>query len=63
MKKVKIISDGTAPGTTVFDGEGNKISGCVTAIEWRIDAEKGVGEAKITFHDVEVELVGEKQNG
>lgn len=60
--QIKIISDGTPLGTKVFDADGNRIVGCITAIEWRIDA-CGDAEAKITFANPEVELIGKVTNG
>ncbi|WP_041420837.1 hypothetical protein [Sideroxydans lithotrophicus] len=61
-KQIKIISDGTPQGMKVFDVDGNRITGCITAIEWHVDA-CGGAEAKITFPNPEVELIGKVTNG
>ncbi|OWY32219.1 hypothetical protein [Herbaspirillum aquaticum] len=63
MKNIKIISDGTAEGTHVFDSDGKKIDGIITSISWGIDADGRIGEATITFSQPVVELEGEISDG
>jgi len=63
MKNIKIISDGTAEGTQVFNFDGQKIDAPISRIEWSIDAVGRVGEAKITFAQPVVELKGEISDG
>lgn len=54
---MRITSDGTPRGTKVYDVNGCELQGCITKVEWSIEA-GGVGVAKITFANVEVDLVG-----
>lgn len=62
MQKVKIISDGTPNGTRVLDSDGVQIEGAISKIEWGIEAGGGPAIAKITFINVEVEVIGEADN-
>jgi len=56
--RIKIISDGTAPGTRVVDaGTGEPIDG-ITAISWKVDVNH-LAEATLTFIKVPVEAEGE----
>ena len=58
-KSMRIVSDGTALGTKVYDAGGHEIKGCITKIVWMIDSERRVGRARITFDLVEVDLIGQ----
>jgi len=56
--RIKIISDGTAPGTRVVDARtGEPIDG-ITAISWKVDVNR-LAEATLTFIKVPVEAEGE----
>jgi len=59
MKKIRIVSDGTGPGTKVFDADGTEIKGALTKVEWSIDHEKRVGCATLTYMNVDLDVVGE----
>ena len=41
-KRYRIVSDGTPFGTKVYDADGAEIKGCITKVEWSIEAD-GVG--------------------
>lgn len=55
---LRIVSDGTPLGTKVFDSDGAEIKGCITKVEWSIDA-NCAGQATLTFANVEVDLIGD----
>jgi hypothetical protein len=59
MKNMRIVSDGTALGTKVFDADGVEINGCLTKIEWSIESERRVGAVTLTYECVEIDAVGE----
>lgn len=63
MKKLRIVSDGTALGTKVFDSDGREVVGCLTKIEWSIDGDRRVGTATLTYECVEVDVIGEAPDG
>lgn len=56
--RIKIVSDGTLPGSRVTDENGNEIEN-VRSVVWSISAERGVSVAAIHFDKVEVELESE----
>lgn len=56
--KVKIISDGTPPGTRVVNADTGEPIEHVTAIEWKIDV-RDLATAVIRLRDVDVDVVGE----
>jgi len=57
--KLKIVSDGTAYGTNIYDVEsGRKLEG-VIRVNWRIDLKTLTAIADISIIDVPVELVSE----
>ena len=56
--KLKIVSDGTAHGTTVHDANGSPLTN-VTEIEISVCVGSLV-QARITFIDVELDLVAEQ---
>lgn len=59
MSKVRIVSDGTAVGTRLFDPDGKDITKYCTSIEWRIDAGgHRMATATVTFARVEIEAEG-----
>lgn len=58
---IKIISNGQSSGTKVINTEtGEDITRSISAIEWRIDAKRGLAEAKLTYLNVQVEIEGEE---
>ncbi|MGK8887538.1 hypothetical protein [Burkholderia gladioli] len=57
-RQIRIVSDGTALGTKVYDATGHEIKGGITKIVWAIDGHRRVGSARITFDLVEVDLTG-----
>lgn len=59
MKNIRIVSDGTAIGTKVFDANGVEMQGCLTKIEWSIDGDSRTGKATLTYGLVELDVVGE----
>jgi 23S rRNA maturation-related 3'-5' exoribonuclease YhaM len=60
-RQVRIVSDGTALGTKVYDATGHEIKGCITKIVWAINGDRRVGRARITFDLVEIDLIGERR--
>lgn len=42
--KIKIVSDGTVPGTHIYDQHGKEIEG-VTSVSWKIDVSSKTGTA------------------
>lgn len=56
--KIRIISDGTGPGTRVVDERGEKVE-MVTAVKWKLDDPRGLATAELTFVKVPVEVEGE----
>lgn len=58
---VRIISDGTGPGTKVLDREGNEVlPGAIRAVRFEISPEtKRVGRVTLELVPVAVELTGE----
>ena len=60
---IRIISDGTALDTKVFGSDGVEIKGCITKIEWSIDGDVRAGVATITFLGVDLDVIGEMQDG
>lgn len=59
---VRIVSDGTACGTHVYDCDGKEING-ITAISWNIDVNSSFGVAKIEIPLASVDIVGELKDG
>jgi hypothetical protein len=57
ISKLKVISDGTSMGTKVFL-DGKEIIGIINKIAWVITASGGLAEARVTFNNVEAEVVG-----
>jgi len=57
MDRIKIVSDGTAQGTMVFDAKGDQIKN-VLAIEILPIIARGIVTAKITFA-AEIEVLAE----
>lgn len=62
MKQMKIISDGTPPGTKLLDPDGKDITGSISAITWKIVA-GGASQATVTFENVQVEVLGIVKDG
>lgn len=57
---IKIYSDGTVPGTRVFQEDGSEITG-VKTIVWTVDAEDGgLAKATLYFDEVHVEVSGDQ---
>ncbi|GAA7757436.1 hypothetical protein ACUXAV_000653 [Cupriavidus metallidurans] len=62
--RYKIISDGTATGTHLFDPDGKDITRHCTSIEWKVEADGfGIATVKYSFVDVNVEAVLEVEVG
>lgn len=59
MKKVKIVSDGSVPGTQVLDAETGEIIPCVRKVTWEIDAATGYAQVKLDMHAPMIEAEGE----
>jgi hypothetical protein len=58
-RRYRIVSDGTPAGTKIFDGAGQQLgAGWITKVEWSVEG-GGIGTAKITVANVEVDLVGD----
>ena len=55
--KVKIVSDGTSPGTHIMDADGNCLE-YVTAIDWHLEVD-GLATAMVQFANIPVEVAGE----
>jgi hypothetical protein len=66
LRNIRIISDGTGPGTRIVDADGNElpITRHLDSIVWRIGPrpENMPAVAVITLIDVEVELTGDLQD-
>lgn len=59
MTRLRIVSDGTALGTQVYDPDGRLID-WVSKVEWSCDANgTGVASALLTVDLVEVDVVGD----
>lgn len=58
-KPIRIVSDGTGPGTKVFDASGHQLEG-VSSVRWEIRAGDDRAVATITFDDISVILDGEQ---
>lgn len=58
MSNIRIVSDGTAGGTTIEDSEGRPLLG-VSKIEYVLDANGLIdnGVARLTFCDVYLDVV------
>lgn len=54
--QVRIVSDGTPPGTYVYDTDGKEIHG-YSRLSWNITS-RGVGKAYLEFDAVKVEVTG-----
>lgn len=61
-QRITILSDGTPHGTRVLDANGNTIDGCITKVEWSIEAGSDeVASARVTFARPIVRLDGEEK--
>lgn len=54
--KLKLISDGTAPGTRLFNKESGETIGCIENVKWEMDAKDHFAKVTITLLNVEVEI-------
>jgi hypothetical protein len=61
--RIKIVSDGTAEGTAVYDALGHKVEGAISRIDIVIDANnrQAPSRAVLTIDDPEVEIVAERE--
>jgi len=59
--KLKIVSDGTAPGTRIVDEAGNSLEN-VTYVEWHVAADN-IGGAKIHIAAIPIEATGKITDG
>lgn len=55
--KLRIVSDGTAPGTRVEDEDGRTLHG-VQSVEWKVEVGEGMATATLVVHRVPVDVVG-----
>jgi hypothetical protein len=60
-KKLRIVSDGTAIGTHVFDADGKPITAPISRITWDV-LPGGIAVARVEFF-AEVDVVGEVRDG
>lgn len=58
-KRYRIVSDGTPRGTKVLDPEGRELD-MVTKVEWSIEGCDGIGVARVTLLNAEVDVVGDE---
>jgi len=59
MKKAKLVSDGTAHGTCVYDENGDKLKMRITKITWHAEVGCDFGTLTIECPLVEIEAVGD----
>lgn len=64
-RRIKIVSDGTAPGTKVYAVDPTGVDAPepiqrVTGVEWKINGETGAAEMKVTVFAPEVDVVGDE---
>lgn len=60
MSRVRIVSDGTAVGTSItVDGE--PITECVRSVTWSIDDPLGFATATLELEGVEVDVTGDAE--
>jgi hypothetical protein len=61
-KRVRIVSDGTAGGTKIFDQNGIELKAMITQISWEINATDNIAEATIKLFEVELDVIGDQND-
>jgi hypothetical protein len=63
MAKVRIVSNGTAAGTTLSfvaaDGTETPFGDVVSAVTWTADGSEGIAKCLVTFALTEVDVIGD----
>jgi hypothetical protein len=59
--RYRIVSDGTGLGTKIYEPDGRQMDvSWITKVEWSIEGGGGIGFARLTIANVEVDVVGDE---